>query len=724
MRRLRWLVPTLICLLLSGVAWASATSAGADLVVRLNEGQAITRHVTFDGSLSGLALLERSGLRVTTSNGAVCAIEGVGCAAADCFCQCRGTGSCQYWAYWRWTGAGWTMSSQGAGQTTVAPDSLEGWRWGDGPPTTANGRSPSLIDPQRAAYAAADWLRGQQLASGGFDEGAFRVGITLDAVLGAAAADAEPGAWRWPGGSTVLSFLGREAEGYVSRGGVAASGKLLAGVVAAEGNPYQFAGGDLVARVRDAFQGTRFGESNWDQAWAMLGLAASSEPIPAPAVQTLLNDAHTGGGWGYFPGDAPDPDSTGLILQALVAAGAPITHTRILNAVTYLRGAQKNDGGFSAIPDGPTNAPSTAMVVSGLIAIGHNPLAPAWRKGGRSPVDALLTFRSPQGGIQGTSGDNDIQATGQSALALMGKSLPIRDRTVAAERAARWLRTQQQPSGQLGFGAGSTVDALFAIAALGDSPNAWRRPGGQSPLDYLATQALTYTASSAAATGKLIVGLRAVNASTDHFGGVDLVTRLTSYDQGSARYGSATNQAWATLALHILGRDSQAAGAQLRRLQASDGGWSSGFSPASDSNTTALAIQALVAAGEPLTSTAILSATAYLRAQQAPQGGFAYTAPDAPDVNSTAVALQALTALRSDPDSLSWTTRLTATDSITLTARTPVDWLLAQQTTTGAFPFFGSDSDYATLQAIPALLGRPLPVVAWRLYLPLLRQAR
>jgi hypothetical protein len=37
---------------------------------------------------------------------------------------------------------------------------------------------------------------------------------------------------------------------------------------------------------------------------------------------------------------------------------------------------------------------------------------------------------------------------------------------VAVNRATAWLRTQQAVSGQFGFGAGSTIDALFVIAAL------------------------------------------------------------------------------------------------------------------------------------------------------------------------------------------------------------------------------------------------------------------
>jgi len=408
-------------------------------------------------------------------------------------------------------------------------------------------------------------------------------------------------------------------------------------------------------------------------------------------------------------------------LADLVAAGVPPTTTVIVAARAYLQTQQNSDGGFPVRAGGASNAPSTAYAVMGLVAIGENPLAPTWRQSGGSPIDALLRAQSAAGGLAGTSGDNDLQATAQSIPALMGRFYPILGRRVAVNRATAWLRTQQAVSGQFGFGAGSTIDALFVIAALGQDPTTWRRPGGQSPLDYLAAQADTYSAAGAAQTAKLIVGLNAVGVDPQGFGGVDLPARLAAAETAPGVYGGPTAQAWATLALRVLARPAASAATTLRGQQRPDGGWSFSPSDASDTNTTALALQALAAAGEPLDGTLVISATGYLHTRQALDGGFPYQADDA-DTNSTAVVLQALTALRADGDSLGWTTHLTATNSITLTAHTPVDWLLGQQTPSGAFPFFDADSDFATLQVIPALLDRPLPVVLRRLHLPLVQR--
>lgn len=727
MRRLRFVLPLFLCLALAAVALATAT-AGADVIVHLPNGNTLFRHVTFDTpTIDAVQELQRTGLRVETSGAgkgtAVCRIEGVGCPSTDCFCACNG-GACNYWAFWRSQNGQWSLSNEGAGAALVANGALDGWRWGGGPPIAGVSAAPSLTGPQRAAYAGADWLRTQQRPNGAFATGTYSVGLTLDAILGAAAADAAPETWRAVGGRSALEFLATEGAGY-TRKGARETGKFLTAVVAANGNPYDFGGRDLVALTRSTYHNGRFGASNWDQAWAILGLASVGESIPVTATRQLAADRGPDGGWSLFPGEAGDVDSTGIVLQALAAAHEPLTSTAILSGTAFLRAQQNSDGGFPATAGVPSNAPSTAMAVGALLAIGQNPLSPAWTRGGKTPLDYLLTLQSAEGGFAGAAGTNDIQATGQGLPSLMGRPFPLPGRHAAAARALAWLRPQQAPSGQFGFGAGSTIDALFAISAAGYDPAAWRSSAGNSPLDYLATRAITYTNSSAAATGKLIVGLSAAGVNPQPFGGVDLPAKLASFDQGGGRYGNATDQAWAALALRVLGQPTGAAGAELRHLQLANGGWSSGFDPGADTNTTAVAMQALVAAQEPITSTAIVSATAYLRSAQSLAGGFPYTPSDAPDANSTATVIQALTATGGAPGGLGWTTHLTDTAAITLTAQTPVRWLLAQQSGSGAFTYGGSDSDFATLQAIPALLGQPLPIAPTRrLYLPLVARVK
>lgn len=121
---------------------AQADKAGAHragVVVRSGDGSVRTACVTFaEPSISGLALLERSGLDLTVQasggNATVCSIAGEGCRfpTQGCFCQCQGGGPCRYWAYWHLNGGIWQYASTGAAAYRVPPGGVDGWAWGDG----------------------------------------------------------------------------------------------------------------------------------------------------------------------------------------------------------------------------------------------------------------------------------------------------------------------------------------------------------------------------------------------------------------------------------------------------------------------------------------------------------------------------------------------------------------------------------------------------------------
>jgi len=83
--------------------------------------------------ISGLDLLERSGLPVITSGGglgaAVCAIDGVGSSNPATYSTCFGEYP-DYWAYYQLEGGTWHMSSLGASSAEVRDGTVEGWAWG------------------------------------------------------------------------------------------------------------------------------------------------------------------------------------------------------------------------------------------------------------------------------------------------------------------------------------------------------------------------------------------------------------------------------------------------------------------------------------------------------------------------------------------------------------------------------------------------------------------
>jgi squalene cyclase len=169
----------------------------------------------------------------------------------------------------------------------------------------------------------------------------------------------------------------------------------------------------------------------------------------------------------------------------------------------------------------------------------------------------------------------------------------------------------------------------------------------------------------------------------------------------------------------------------LKGLQQPDGGWEWDTGWGSDTNSTALAIQSLAAAGEPAASPVIIDGLDYLEGAQNDDGGFPYS-PVSPwgtdsDTNSTAFVVQALLAAGDSPTDSRW---LTYTNGITPT--NPISFLLSMQLADGSFewqPGAGGDRQASTRQAITALLGRPFPLEVAELdncracYLPIIRKS-
>jgi hypothetical protein len=300
-----------------------------------------------------------------------------------------------------------------------------------------------------------------------------------------------------------------------------------------------------------------------------------------------------------------------------------------------------------------------------------------------------------------------LSVPASAASSAPAHSISMAARIEAANRALAWLRTLQERDGAFGSSVGMTLEVVLAVAAGGQDVSTWRAlESGLSPVDYLATNLERY-AVDAASTGKLIVALVAAGYDPKDFVGRDLVARLQNYHDGRGAYGTTTlSQVWAVLGLLAAGQTlPRGATSVLISAQQADGGWEGAPGWGTDSNTTALVLQALVAAGVKTDHQAISRGLSYLAAQQSPTGGFTYSAQwgMTADANSTAYVLQALIALGQNPDSPKW--RKDGSSAI--------DDLLRLQLPNGAFewqPTQGANL-LATAQAIPALLGKViLPV--------------
>jgi hypothetical protein len=294
-------------------------------------------------------------------------------------------------------------------------------------------------------------------------------------------------------------------------------------------------------------------------------------------------------------------------------------------------------------------------------------------------------------------------------LLIVALAVGAPDTVVAApggtDAAVSWLRSQQQADGGfLGFSGGSdpgsTADVALAFAAAGVSPSSVSA-GGPSIVDYLRSSAASYGGSTGGAA-KLTLAAVASGADPTAFGGVDLVGRLRT--SVNPQTGLMDQQlfvhALGMLALEAAGQTVPAAAiTALTDHQIRDGSWAfTGSTDAGqgDTNTTAIAIQALVAAGK-AGSSAVTDGLAYLASAGAPDGSVTYQPgkenPPVGDTNSTAVALQALAAAGQMGGSR---------------YRQMENALDTYQNPTGAFYFRADAKDdnlLATAQAVPALRG-------------------
>ncbi len=278
----------------------------------------------------------------------------------------------------------------------------------------------------------------------------------------------------------------------------------------------------------------------------------------------------------------------------------------------------------------------------------------------------------------------------------------------AANHALDYMRTLQNADGGFpDFGADSTasatLDAVLAFEDAGVDVDTVQK-GGKSPIDYLVTQAADYAASTPGHAAKLVAVLSIAGEDAHHFAGQDFVATMQSnYDAAAHRYGEQTlDQALYILAQKSLGKSiTDADLSVLKGDEQSAGCWEFAAGFGCDTNSTAIAVQALIAAGVDPTDASLRGALDYFAASQNADGGFPYVAPGDSDANSTAVVVQALTAAGQDVDASG---RWQKPDG-----RTPMQALLGlQDSGTGAFTYAGEDNAYATYQAVPALLLQPI----------------
>lgn len=251
-------------------------------------------------------------------------------------------------------------------------------------------------------------------------------------------------------------------------------------------------------------------------------------------------------------------------------------------------------------------------------------------------------------------------AAAQSAAAL--STFPYyEDAAIAA--AVDYLHSQQQPDGGidtfgLGASAGGTIRTVLALGAAGYPIATLTAPNGSTMLDYLATQASSYTGASTTpsttlrigATGQLLAAVAVAGEDPADFGGVDLIEQLTAtYHPPTGAYSSTLggvdgrptdiNQALAILGLSAAGQPVPAQATDyLIGLRGENGSWGGG-----SVDTTGFAVVALISSGNVQPGDpAIQDAIAFLGAARSPAGLWGLEGDFAEPANSTGWVIHAL----------------------------------------------------------------------------------
>ena len=204
-----------------------------------------------------------------------------------------------------------------------------------------------------------------------------------------------------------MAYLAAHAAAACTSAG--ACGELLQAVAAAGLDPAAFGGVDLLTTLNSFYSaGTGvFGDGEgFTQTLAIQGLVAAHQAVPAAALHHLVAAQDSDGGWDYLlikddPNgptnfDTSDTNSTAMVLMALDAAGV---HTRDRAALAWLHTQQDTDGGFPYQAGSGTDPDSTALVLQALLATGQNPDAPAWAPGGHTPLARLIASQDGGGGF-------------------------------------------------------------------------------------------------------------------------------------------------------------------------------------------------------------------------------------------------------------------------------------------------------------------------------------
>jgi energy-coupling factor transport system substrate-specific component len=257
----------------------------------------------------------------------------------------------------------------------------------------------------------------------------------------------------------------------------------------------------------------------------------------------------------------------------------------------------------------------------------------------------------------GTSPRGTIATTGRVAAILLavlmlGAFASTRAEAAAKsgpEAAAAWLEGAQNQDGGWGEKAGAdsgqemTGWAMLGLEAAGVNPQDVTA-GGSSPVDFL--QGAVAEVQSPGDLARTILALEGAGVEPREFGGRNLVAALLARRRKDGSYEDWPNStAYAVLALRSAGIANVADSLDwLREVQNEDGGWGDVAGAPSNADGTGAVLQVLNPSSQ-----AAKRAVGYLRQVQQPGGGYRLGGNGALNTQSTAWAVEGLLAAGSNP---------------------------------------------------------------------------
>jgi hypothetical protein len=209
-----------------------------------------------------------------------------------------------------------------------------------------------------------------------------------------------------------------------------------------------------------------------------------------------------------------------------------------------------------------------------------------------------------------------------------------------------YLASRQTLSGGFAEPGGSasvslTECSVLGLGGAGRSPATMRRPGGKTPVAFLAAHANAWHDSYSLERG--ILAAVALGANPTRFAGRNLVTALRSkVNTTTGRIGSYSNSTyWGVLAFRAAGATLPSRSlAYIRRQQRTGGGYAYAPGAGADSNDTAAAVMALRSGGTPCNVTAVAHAYDFMSNLQRRDHGYALNASAGSDSQSTSWVIQ------------------------------------------------------------------------------------